>query len=465
MEAVVARLENVAARLEAAASQMGAEDDGEGTPQYVADYQAIMDNQFAALVKCCTAVKVKKCGSTLKKSLGVANALVAASASCKKPSAEDLSAFLAPAAETIPVFEKLKMKRDKKKTPDRGSYRAALNEVNMLSNWVTMGPPGMLPVAFAQGQLDSAMFHLNRVLKNKTDENKAFVKAAQDFMKAVIDFIKNNFKTGLTFRGKGDLSGAGAASAAEKGAKAAAPKKAKKKKAAVEEKEAEQKDDGSKKGVGTGMGNVFGELSQGLKVTAGLKKVKKEQKTKNRKNRVGKVTMKKKKTSTKKKKKGVMKKLPGTTQILDFGEGVIDVGEEQGGNMRTMIFISGCSDCGIQILCKVKGVQLDNCKNVRISVKDVVSTVEMVNCKSLTVFVTGKVPTVQIDKSESPQIIITKDAKEAPKIICSMVTAGNIELPKPTKEDPDGMIEVPIPEQFVVTASNDGTCKAVPMSH
>merc|ERR1712019_332959 len=112
--------------------------------------------------------------------------------------------------------------------------------------------------------------------------------------------------------------------------------------------------------------------------------------------------------------------------------------------MKTNIFISGCSDCGIKVDVKVKGIILDSCKNVRISVADIVSTVELINCKSVTIYVTGNVPTIQVDKCESPRITIMKEAKMTPKIICSGVSAGNIEIPKPTKEDPDATIEVPI---------------------
>merc|ERR1711902_366244 len=48
-----------------------------------------------------------------------------------------------------------------------------------------------------------------------------------------------------------------------------------------------------KKGGGGGMAGVFGELNKGLAVTKGMKKVTKDMKTKNRKDRVGKVTVKK----------------------------------------------------------------------------------------------------------------------------------------------------------------------------
>merc|ERR1712223_1184775 len=59
-----------------------------------------------------------------------------------------------------------------------------------------------------------------------------------------------------------------------------------------------------KKGGGGGMAGVFGELNKGLAVTKGMKKVTKDMKTKNRKDRVGKVTVKKAAPKKKRKKFG-----------------------------------------------------------------------------------------------------------------------------------------------------------------
>merc|ERR1712190_466105 len=54
---------------------------------------------------------------------------------------------------------------------------------------------------------------------------------------------------------------------------------------------------------GGGMAAVMGDLSKGLSVTKGMKKVTKDMKTKNRKDRSGKVSAPKKKAAKKKRKK------------------------------------------------------------------------------------------------------------------------------------------------------------------
>lgn len=442
--ALVERLEAVAARLERAASKMGSGGGGDDdeVPPFLAEYQAIMDSQLEAIYKACVEVKVKKCGVLLKKAYKFSTDYLSATVSCKKPSNEAMQEFMQPLSKIIADMETEKNRRDKRKTPDRSNYRKAIYELVLAATWAST--PG--PVLHINTQNDSAQFSINRMLKDKKeDKDKNFKKVCVDFSKALVEFVKNNdMKQGVLFRGKNDISSFSGSSAAS-AAKAAAPAKK------TPKKEAESKDDDEKKepkqGTG-GMGNVFGELSKGLKITSGLKKVSKDQKTKYRKKEAGrgKVTMKKKKTSTKKKKKGFTKQTPGRVMFADYGEGVLEIPD--GVDMKTNLFITGCSDCGFDVVKKVKAVALDNCKNVRIAVSDCVSVVEMVNCKRVTVYVKGNVPTVQIDKSESPSVIIMKSAESIPQIFASMVTAGNVELSTPTEEDPDHMTEYPIPEQF-----------------
>lgn len=464
MEAVLSRLEAVTARLEGAASKMGAEDVSEdGVPQYVKDYEAMLKKQLAAIVKICGDVKVKKCGTLIKKAFNNSKAVVTATASCKKPSAAELQAFMKPMADAIADMEKEKMRRDKKKQPDRGDYRAALYEVCVAASWVTQQPPS-LPVTHVTQQLDSFQFHANRALKKeKSDVNKAFSKACQDFLKEVTAFVKANFKAGLSFRGKNPIGDAPAAAAAS----AAAPADDEKKEEPAKKKKTSAKKKTTVKKEGGGMGNVMGELSKGLKVTSGLKKVSKDQKTKYRKKEAGRglvKTGKKKAAPAKKKKKASTTKQPGRIMFLDYSEGVIEVPDEV--DMKTNAFISGCSDCGMDLKGKIKAVSIEGCKNFRIAVDQVVSTVEMVNCKNVTVYVKTSAPSIQIDKTESPRIIVMHTCKEMPNIITSMVTAGNVELPDPEDEKKENLLEYPIPEQFALKpkAGNKGL-EAHPVEH
>merc|ERR1719411_993277 len=216
------------------------------------------------------------------------------------------------------------------------------------------------------------------------------------------------------------------------------------------------------------MDSVFGQLSKGLDVTKGMKKVTKDMKTKNRKDRVGKVTVKKAAAKKKRKKFGdpQTKFMGGRWMVENYEaeDGLIVIDKA---NLKSNVFISMCDGCTVQIPGKVKAVTIDNCVKVRVFVQDVVSTVEVVNCKSVKVIVQkdGVVPSFAVDKCESPQIILSRSAAEAnPDIYSSNVSAMNVEIPG--KEEKDDNREFPIPEQFLTKIDpKTGVMTTAPTSH
>merc|ERR1712087_733669 len=192
-----------------------------------------------------------------------------------------------------------------------------------------------------------------------------------------------------------------------------------------------------------------------------------DMKTKNRKVRAGKVTMKAKAKKKRKKFGAPQTKFMG-------GRWMVENYEEEAGlivldqaNLKSNVFISMCDMMTVQIPAKVKAVTIDNCVKVRVFVQDVVSTVEMVNCKSVMVIVQkdGKVPSFAVDKCESPQIILSRSAFEAhPDIYSSNVTAMNIECPGKTDEDDNK--EYAIPEQFLTKINpKTGECTTKNTEH
>merc|ERR1712129_45268 len=287
------------------------------------------------------------------------------------------------------------------------------------------------------------------------DDTKAWKGAMQTMNKKLCEFVKEYFKSsGLTYNPKGtDLNSATAT--------AAAPA------ATEEKKEAARAKKAKKAKGGGGMANVMGDLRKGLNVTKGMKKVTSDMKTKNRKVRAGKVTMKAK-ASKKRKKFGApqMKFLGGRWMVENYEEedGLIVV---EKANLKSNVFISMCDGCTIQIPGKVKAVTIDNCVKVRVFVQDVVSTVELVNCKSVKVIVQkdGKVPSFTVDKCDSPQIILSRSAIEAnPDIYSSNVSAMNVEVPG-QKEDDDNK-EYAIPEQFLTKIDfKTGECTTTHTEH
>jgi len=451
MQDVVGRLESVCKRLESAVAKMGgAEVDEDGTPAYVADYNAIVAKELAAVVASCGKMKIKACGTVVRKSFENVAALIAVAHKTAKPAPADLMAFLKDASAAIEKAEGLKRKRDKRNKPDMGKYRAAIYEVCVMSSWVTMSPPS-LPAPYVTSQVDSAQFHLNRVLKDakgkdNESDSKEFVNAVKALGVALQNFVKANFKTGLEWKAGGD----DLMSAPTTVAKKAAAEKPVEKKEEVKEEKKEEKPMGN-------MGSVFGELSKGLNITKGLKTVKKSQKTKYRKKEEGRGMVKTgpKKKITKPKKNPVTRKMGFRWMFQDYYEGIVKVPE--GVNMKTNIFISNCSDCQMEINEKVKAIAIESCKKMIIFVNDVVSSIEMVRCDTVTVYCRGVVPNIQIDKCDSPRIIVLKGAAN-PNLVVSCVTAGNVEVCKPTDDDPDNMMSFAMPEQFQlrITGDNDG---------
>jgi len=458
MQDVVGRLESVCKRLESAVAKMGgAEVDEDGVPAYVSVYDAIVAKELAALIAACGTLKIKACGTQVRKCFENVGALIAVVHKTAKPANPDMMTFLKDASAAIEKAETLKRKRDKRNKPDMGNYRAAMYEVCTMNTWVLMSPPAGLPATYVKSQIESAQFHLNRVLKDaKGKENesvtKDFVAAAKNLGLALHGFVKDNFKTGLEWKaGGGDLLSAPTSVAKKK-----TPVKAVESKEDVKEEKKEDK-------PAANMGNVFGELSKGLNITKGLKAVKKSQKTKYRKKEEGRGVVKivKKKKTTKPKKTPSTKKQGFRWLFSNYYEGIIDVPDAI--DMKANVFLSNCSDCQIEVKNKVKAISIESCKKMFIFINDVVSSVEMVRCDTVTIYCKGIAPNIQIDKCDSPRVVVLQGAAN-PDLIVSCVTAGNVEVCKPTDDDPDNMVSYPMPEQFKlqVTGNNDAlTCEQI----
>lgn len=458
---VVSRLEAVAARLERVAAKMGGGgggDDDDDVPMWVTDYESLVNKQVK---EACEAAK--KCGITEAADLLLAGyqntlSMVKRAPNSKKPTPQEMQSFLKPGIEAIQALDSMKYKgKDVKRY---GDHYKAMYEAIMAISWVTMSPPNGLPKQHVEQQAQAVDFNMNRVLKNsKTAEVKDWNQKMKAMSKGLSDYVKEYFKSsGLTWNPKGGSLG----DAAESKGKAAAASGDEQKEEAKPAKKAK------KKGGGGGMAGVFGQLNKGLDVTKGMKKVTKDMKTKNRKDRVGKVAVKKAPAKKRRKKFGdPQTKFMGGRWMVENYEAEAGLITLDQANLKSNVFISMCDEMTVQIPAKVKAVTIDSCVKVRVFVQDVVSTVEMVNCKSVMVVVQkdGKVPSFAIDKSESPQIILSRSAYEAnPDIYSSNVTAMNVEIPGATDDDDNK--EYPVPEQFLTKIDpKTGVMTTSPTSH
>merc|ERR1719499_2826764 len=150
--------------------------------------------------------------------------------------------------------------------------------------------------------------------------------AGKAFGAKVADAIKTHYKVGVEFWGQEEFA---------LGDAPAAPAKSEMKEEEVAAKEEPKKADGPKK-------DFAAELSKGLDVTAGLKKVKKEQKNKYKKEKVvGKVTGGASKAKIKKKKQAKRSKRGNMWQFLDYQnqeDVVLDNADEY--DMKKSIYIA-----------------------------------------------------------------------------------------------------------------------------
>jgi len=463
---VVSRLEAVAARLERVAAKMGGgggDDDEESVPLWVSDYDAIVSKEVKNAVDAAKKVGIEEAADCLMAGFQNTLSMVKRAPNSKKPSPQEMTSFLGPGIAAIGKLDNMRYKGKNAKT--KGDHYKAMYEAIMMVSWVTMSPPQGLPKQHVEQQAQAVDFNLNRVLKNdKSAETKQWVAAMKALGKRMGEYIKEYFKSsGIIWNPKGGALG-DAAEAATSGAGGAGSGDAEQKEAAAAPK---KKSAAKKKKGGGGMGAVFGELNKGLSVTKGMKKVTKDMKTKNRADRAGKVTVKKKASKKRKKFGAPSTKFMGGRWMVENYEAEAQLVTLDQANLKSNVFITMCDEMTVQIPGKVKAVTIDNCVKVRVFVQEVVSTVEIVNCKSVKVFVQsgGKVPSFAVDKTESPHIILSRSAFAAnPDIYSSNVTAMNVEIPGATDDDDNR--ELPVPEQFITKIDPEtGTMTTNPTEH
>ncbi|KAL0491555.1 adenylyl cyclase-associated protein CAP2 [Acrasis kona] len=198
------------------------------------------------------------------------------------------------------------------------------------------------------------------------------------------------------------------------------------------------------------MSGLFDEIAnKGDNIASGLRKVAKEEKTKNR--------AEEDKVSVVGETKGVAatavsgKKVKGTPKVeLQSGMGekwVVEFQENQENieitdtKTKQGVYIYSCSNTLVTVKGKVNNVILDNCVKINVILDDAVASVEVVNSQRIAVQINGYVPTVNIDKTDGIQVYLSEQSNV--NFVYSKSSEMNILVPG--EED---TIELPVPEQF-----------------
>jgi len=212
---------------------------------------------------------------------------------------------------------------------------------------------------------------------------------------------------------------------------------------------------------------LFAALNKGADITSGLKKVTKDQKTKNQEGKSSLVpasAAKETKAASKAAagaKKGVPKvELSGNKWAVEWQDNNKNI-ELTDTDPRQTVYIYKCENSVINIKGKVNSIAVDGCKKVGVVFTDAIAQVELVNSNSVELQVLGKVPSVAIDKCTGIQVYLSKDAL-AVEIISSKSDSMNVLIPDPAgSPDP---VEMAIPEQFK-TVVRDNKLQTSPVVH
>jgi len=294
---------------------------------------------------------------------------------------------------------------------------------------------------------------------------RQWMNAGKAFYEAVHGVIKEHYKTGVEFHGKEDFALGDLPAPAPAAAPVADEKAPEKAPADPAKKEEEILAAEEPKKASAGFA---AELSQGLAVTAGLKKVRKDQKNKYKKEKVsGKVGGGASKARIKKKKESKRIRRGLMWQFLDY-QNITDtvLDDENEYQMKSSLYFADCINSVFTINNKVKSITLDSCKKASFVInQDLVSEISLVNCRGCKIQVNGKIGSYALDKSDNCTIYINKagwqECEPKPQIIwsnCSATMLSFCGLGLNSEEHDDKTWEeFPLPEQFLFKAPKANT--------
>ncbi|KAK6159473.1 hypothetical protein DH2020_006787 [Rehmannia glutinosa] len=318
-----------------------------------------------------------------------------------------------------------------------------------------------MPIAHVEESWQMAEFYCNKILveyRNKDANHVEWAKALKEvYVPGLRDYVKSHHRLGPVWSATGKIAASAPAKAPTPGAPAPPPPPP-----ASLFTETTQPSSSQPK---VGMSAVFQEISSGKPVTAGLRKVTDDMKTKNRVDRSGVVT-----AAEKENRAGSPAFSKTGPPKLELQMGRKWVVENQIGrnnlviddcDAKQSVYIYGCKNSVLQIQGKVNNITVDKCTKMGVVFKDVVAACEIVNCSGVEVQCQGSAPTVSVDNTAGCQLYLSKDALEA-SITTAKSSEINVLVPG---SEPDGdWIEQALPQQYV-HVFKDGQFVTTPVSH
>ncbi|PWA93856.1 adenylyl cyclase-associated protein 1 [Artemisia annua] len=404
--------------------------------------------------------QVKDVTDVLTEAFSVQKDLLIQIKQTKKPDMVGLGEFLKPLNEKL--MKAISMTEGRRS--DFFNHIKAVAESLTALAWIAyVGKDcGMsMPIAHVEESWQAAEFYNNKVLveyRNKDANHVEWARALKElYVPGLRNFVKSHYPLGPVWSTTGSAVSAPPKAAPKPGAPAPPPPPP----ASLFTSESSQPSSSRPK---EGMAAVFQEIGS-KPVTAGLRKVTDDMKTKNRADRAGFVSAGEKEVRASV--PSVSKVAPpkfelqmGRKWVVENQIGKKDLLIDQCDSKQT-VYIFGCKDSVLQIKGKVNNITVDKCTKMGVVFTDVVAACEIVNCNSVEVQCQGTAPTISVDNSAGCQLYLSKDSLEA-----SITTAKSSEINVlvPASGPDNDLVEHALPQQYI-HSFKDGQFVTTPVSH
>ncbi|ONM08736.1 Cyclase-associated protein 1 [Zea mays] len=400
------------------------------------------------------------------------HAFISSSLDLKPASMADAQGFFKPLSDVIAKATAMTEGR----RPDYFNHLKSVADSLPALAWVAfLGKDcGMsFPTAHVEESWQMAEFYNNKVLveyRNKDPDHVEWAKALKElYMPGLRDYVKKHYPLGPVWGPAGSAvvsQPKPAAPTPKAPAVKAAPPPPAPPAAPLFSTEKSPKSSKPKEG----MSAVFQEISS-KPVTAGLRKVTDDMKTKNRAERSGVVSSAATPAAAPEKtsRAGSFSFKSGPPK-LELQMGRKWVVENQVGkktlaiddcDSRQSVYVYGCKDSVLQVNGKVNNITVDKCTKFGIVFKDVVAAFEVVNCNGVEVQCQGTSPTISIDNTSGCQLYLSKDSLGAS---ITSAKSSEINVMVPSGGSDGDWVEHALPQQYI-HSFKDGQFTTSPVSH
>ncbi|KAK4754904.1 hypothetical protein SAY87_008661 [Trapa incisa] len=380
----------------------------------------------------------------------------------QKPDTQGLAHFLSPMNEVIAKANAMTEGR----RPDYFNHLKSVADSLTALAWIAFTGKGCgmsMPTAHVEESWQMAEFYNNKVLveyRNKDSNHVEWAKAIKElYLPGLRDYVKNYNPLGPVWSPTGKPATSAPAKVPSKAPAPGAPAPPPPPSASL------FSSSPSSSRPKEGMSAVFQEISSGKSVTAGLRKVTDDMKSKNRTDRSGVVSAGEKEGRTNS--PSFSKAAPPKLELQAGRKWVVEnqIGQKNlvidDCDAKQSVYIFRCKDSVLQIQGKVNNITIDKCTKMGVVFAEVVAACEIVNCNRVEVQCQGSAPTLSVDNTSGCQLYLSKDSLRS-SITTAKSSEINVLVPG---AEPDGdWVEHALPQQYI-HSFNNGQFTTSPVSH